>query len=298
MNRFIYILSSICIFVLTLICFILPLTPFFSGEIEEVVFIQKDGVMIFPPIPPSTDFLLGTDDLGRDILHQIILYGQNTLGLVALIVVFRFIISLPISYLMKSKSGGIYWCMEKIHHYLSGLPILLFVILFMNLPVVAASDQRTIMVIMIIVVLEIGRLSYLFSDHLHSLYQQPFYEAAKMSGAGFLYRLKKYDLRHFGTSLSQLFVLELSRVMLLLGQLGFLSMFISQEWFTTDYGPIVVQNRFNTWPNMLADTRDYIQDEFWIPLVPVLAITFAIFTFQLSAEALKRYFSFENGKGI
>ncbi|MBU9711512.1 hypothetical protein [Evansella tamaricis] len=291
MNRFIYIMSFSCLLILAVVCFVLPYTPLFTGEVEEVVYIlTDDGEMLFPPFPPSSEYWFGTDESGRDLLQQLVQFGQNTIGIVFLIVFLRFIFSLPLGYLTKNKSGFTYWMMEKLHHYLSGLPVLLFIILFMNLPFIEASSNRTIWVVLFIVLLEVGRLSYLFSDELNSLYKKSFYEASKMTGSRFPYRFIKYDLRHFGPSLGVLFVLELSRVMILLGQMGFLSMFISQQWFTMEAGPLTIQNRFGTWPTLLADTRQFIREDFWIPLSPVLAITFAIITFQLCAESIKRYF--------
>ncbi|MDG5789648.1 ABC transporter permease subunit [Evansella sp. AB-P1] len=293
MKNPIYITAISCLFLLFVFCFILPI--WFPSDIEGIVFLTNDeGDMIFPPFPPSSEFWLGTDSLGHDMFQQLVLNGQNTLLLVFLIVILRFMIAVPLGYFARKKTGFIFWTIEKSHHYLSALPVLLLVILFMNLAIVEASSMRMGLVIMFIVVIEVGRLSYILSNDIHLFYQKPYYEATKMIGSTFWHRFKKYDLRHIGPTLAVMFMLELAKVMLLIGQLGFLSMFISQQWFTLEGGGIEIQNRFGTWGSLLADTRDHIRHEFWIPLAPVIAITFAMFTFHLCAEALKKYFSKNN----
>ncbi|MFA9560269.1 ABC transporter permease [Evansella sp. AB-rgal1] len=290
MKQPLYLISTFCSSLLLLFCFLLPF--FYSNEIQEIIFINtEEGERLFPPYGPSPQHWLGTDIIGRDLFHQLVIYGKNTLIVVFTIVVLRFSIALCIGFVVKNKKGVLYWLMEKAHHYLSALPILFLVILFMNLAIVEVSPWRMIFIIAFIVLIEVGRLSYIFSNEIHSYYQQPYYEASKMIGSTFWLRLRKYDIRNIGPSIVILFMLELSKVMLLLGQLGFLSMFISQEYFTMEAGPVEVQNRFGTWGSMLADTRDHIRDEFWIPLAPIGAITFAMFTFQLCAESLKKYFS-------
>ncbi len=268
------------------------IVPFFlPAEMEKVVFIDmEDGSRLFPPIPPSNEYLLGTDEFGQDLLHQVLLFGRNTLLLVFAITFFRFVLSSVISYFVGKKGTVSYWITEKMNHYLSGLPVLLLAILFMNLPIIEAATFRTFYIVFFLIIIECGRLSFLLSQEWHHLRREPFYEASIMTGSDSWFRLGKYDLRHVGPTMTVMFFQELAKVMLLIGQLGFLSMFISQQWFTMDGGPVEVQNTFGTWGSMLSDTRQYIRDEPWIPLVPIVAITLAMFTFHHCALSLKTYF--------
>ncbi|ADU31023.1 ABC transporter permease subunit [Evansella cellulosilytica] len=285
-----YVTTAVLISIVFTFCFILPF--FMSGVIEEVVFdYDQNGSRIFPPFSPSSNYWLGTDELGQDIFQQLVLYGKNTIFLVVLITFLRFCFALPLGYLAKKKKGFYYSTLEKCHHYLSALPVLFLVILFINLPIIEAASWRTILVVLFIVIMEVGRLAFVISNEVNSFHREAFYEASTMTGSSVLYKLRKYDLRHIGPTIAVLFMLELSKVMLLLGQIGFLSMFISQQWFTTDGGPIVIQNQFGTWASMLADSRDHLRNSFWIPLMPALAITITMVSFQLCAESLKRYFS-------
>ncbi|UCZ53570.1 hypothetical protein LGQ02_01875 [Bacillus shivajii] len=143
---------------------------------------------------------------------------------------------------------------------------------------------------LLLVAIETGRLTFLFANEWQHLRNEPFYEASVSTGSNGWFRLMKYDVRHFGPTMAMLFFQELAKVKLLLGQLGFLSMFIAQEWFTMEEGPVEVQNALGTWGSMLSDTRQYIRDEPWIPLVPVIAITYAMFTFHHCALSIKTFF--------
>lgn len=84
------------------------------------------------------------------------------------------------------------------------------------------------------------------------------------------------------------FVGDLGKVMFLLGQLGFLGIFISHSFMQTEANVSGFKNTSLSWPTLLTDTFQDLRGAIWIPFYASLAMTYVIFTFNILAQGIQK----------
>lgn len=283
--------GSFFLLLLLLVAFIGPFLPIVDQELErETHRYDENRKMMKVPFAPSEQNLLGTDGQGVDLLSLIVIGAKETLLIVLVIAIVRYAIAIPIGIAASSSSGMIYWFVYKWNQIFSALPTLFAAILFIKMPFIVVSENRTLWIILILALLEVGRVSYIIQQQVHALSKTTFVESGRMVGNTALGIYRRYFMPYLIPQVIINFVLDLGKVMLLLGQLGFLSIFISQFFMTYDIGIGILVNQSHTWPQLLADSRNYIRTDFWIPFWPSMAIAFTIITFNLFGEGLRQYF--------
>ncbi|MDE5415995.1 ABC transporter permease [Alkalihalobacterium chitinilyticum] len=285
------IISSILLIFLFVICLVGPYFPFLQSpdDVKEYI-LHEDGTIEVAPFSPSQMYWLGTDHYGVDLLTLIITGGKDTLLVVFAITLIRYVMAVPLGVLARKNKGFFHFTVSSLNSFFSMVPILFFALLFMNLPMFLASDYRFILILFTLALLECGRTAAAVQTQVAQIDRSTYMEGAIINGSKWLTVLRLYYWRHLRTSLIVLFFLDASRVMLLLGQLGFLSMFFAQTWVLDEAIGILVRNDLHIWPTMLADTRKYLHSNIWIPLAPALMITITIFALQLFGEGLRSRF--------
>lgn len=268
-----------------------PFLPFIDHELRKENFrLGENNEINIPPFPPSEGNLLGTDIHGRDLLSVLVVGARETLLIVISITILRYLIAIPLAITASKQSGPMYWLMNGWNQLFSGLPTLFAAILLVNMPFVLAAQHRTLWVIVILAVLEVGRVSYIFQQQAYGLSKSTFVEAGRSIGNSQLGIYRRYYFPHLLPQIIVNFVTDLGRVMLLIGQLGFFSIFVSQIWIHADIGLVMLQNTTNDWATLLADSRRYIRTDIWVPFYPAFAIAFSVVTFNLFGEGLRQYF--------
>jgi peptide/nickel transport system permease protein len=281
--------GSFMLIILFLMATVGPTLPFVDQELDKEFYRYENGKLVIPPFAPSDINIFGTDSEGRDLLSMIVIGTKETLVVVFVIAILRYLIAIPLAIIASKQSGFMFWTLHGWNQLFSGLPTLFAAILLVNMPFVAISDQRTLWFIIIIAVLEVGRVGYIFQQQAYGLSHTPFVEAGRMIGNGTLGIYKRYYWPYLFPQIIVNFVLDLGRVMLLIGQLGFFNLFISQTLLPSDTG-IVIQNTSHDWPTLLADSRLFLRDKIWVPFWPAFAIAFSVITFNLFGEGLRQYF--------
>ncbi|MBP3953195.1 ABC transporter permease [Bacillus suaedae] len=274
-----------------LVCFcLLSFFPDILQSEDEIktFYTEEDGTILIPPYPPSSTNWLGTNQNGEDILTLLITAGRDTLLVVLAISLIRFVIAVPLGMLSYQNKGICHWIIHGLNTFFSMVPILIFTILVLNLPFLVVSEQRLLWALVLIALLECGRVGVSVQNHVRQVYQSSYMEGAIVNGSRPSTIFKYYYWRHLKPQLIVMFFLDTSKVMLLLGQLGFLSIFLSQMWLDEEGVGIVVRNTLQLWPSMLADTRQYLRSDIWIPLFPALLIAYTIFSLQLFGEGLRK----------
>jgi peptide/nickel transport system permease protein len=284
------VIGSICFVLLLLISFVGPYLPMIDKELNEEPVRMIDGKIISLPFPPSELNLLGTDDKGRDLLSLIVVGAKETLLIVFVIALVRYIIAIPLGAISSNSTGILHWLLFKWNSIFSTIPTLFAAILLLKLPFVILAENRTLWIILILAFLEVGRISHVFQQQVHSLSKATFVESGLMVGNSKLGIYIRYFLPYLIPQVIVNFVLDLGKVMLLLGQLGFLSIFISQTFITYDLGIGQLINQSAAWPQLLSESYTHIRRHFWIPFWPSFAIAFSVITFNLFGEGLRQHY--------
>ncbi|MBU0490376.1 MAG: M20/M25/M40 family metallo-hydrolase [Chloroflexi bacterium] len=254
-------------------------------EVRPVMTI--DGQRTVPPYVPSDTFPLGSDPQGRDILSQILYGTRQTLLICALVVLARLVTGLLLGaiagWYQDSRADRL---IMSVGEFMSAFPVLILAIVLILL-----LDIRRGLPTFIIALGMVGwaEVAQYFRSEFIVIKEQPYIEGARVLGLSRLSTLFRHALPNVIPSLVALTALEMSAALLILGELGFLNIFIGSGTISTD-----ISDRPTSyldvpeWGGMLAGSWRFIRNKTWIPLYPAVAFFIAIFAFNLLGEGLRR----------
>jgi peptide/nickel transport system permease protein len=276
--------------ILSLVALVGPHFPYIKQGIEEKRMVMEGGDFQRAPFAPSANHFLGTDHDGRDLLSILIAGAKDTILLIFSITIIRYLLSMLLVLLSfvweRPFTGLINWW----NQLSSGLPIIFAAILFITLPIFTFSPNRMVLVMLMLALIEVGRVSYIMQQKILSISRAPFVEAGITIGNGPVRFFKNYYIPNLLPDITVNFCIDLGRVALLLGQLGIFSIFVTQLFVQTSYGYGELRNTSFNWPTLLGEARGDLLKAFWIPFFTAGAITYLILTFNILGEGLRRYF--------
>ncbi|HWA79188.1 MAG TPA: ABC transporter permease [Acetobacteraceae bacterium] len=218
--------------------------------------------------PPSAAHWLGTDELGRDLLSRLIYGGRLTLGMVvavvALVAPFGLVIGCIAGYL-----GGL---IDRVLMRLTDI-FLAFPRLILALAFVAALKPGIASAVIAIALTSWPPYARLARADALTIRNADFIAAIRLMGAG----SPRIILRHIvPLALSSVIVrvsLDMAGIILTAAGLGFLGM--------------GAQPPAAEWGTMIATSRDYILQQWWVPTAPGIAIFVAALAFNLLGDGLR-----------
>jgi peptide/nickel transport system permease protein len=220
------------------------------------------------PMPPGTQFPLGTDLLGRDLLTRI-LYGARTsliIGLVAngVALVIGTLIGITAGYFR----GFIGSALMRLTDLMMAFPALLLAICL------AAIFQPSLWIVALVIAtvnwVQTARVIYTETS---SLSQREFIAAEKTLGAGHLRILFRHILPH------------LVPMIIVWGTLGISTTVLLEA--TLSYLGVGVQPPTPSWGNIIFENQTYFQAAPWLVFFPGLAIVILALAFNLVGDALR-----------
>ncbi|MCM3619846.1 ABC transporter permease subunit [Sutcliffiella horikoshii] len=283
--------GGIMLFMLLLITFVLPFFPFIQEGMEggRVKFLEEGGA-ITAPYPPSDEMPLGSDREGRNLASVLVMGAKDTLLIITLITFIRYVVGLFLGVIASFGNRIINSMLDTFDQMFASLPVVFFGILLLNLPFILFLDNRFIVAIVIIAVIESGRVAVSTKDQILSIKKEPYIDAAITVGVSPLTMTKNYFLPNMLPNLAVHFFYDLGRVALIIGQLGIFSVFVTQEFIQIDAGYGKIINTSDNWATLLGEAKKDIYTSYWIPLFAALAILYVIFTFNIIGEGLRRIF--------
>lgn len=281
------------------ISFVGPHLPFIDDTVPEHRMRFYDGGEIGrAPFPPSKEDPLGTDREARDILSMIVIGAKDTLKIIVLITFIRYIIAIPMAFLASSKKGIAYMVSNGWYSLFGSIPTIIAAILLLEIVPVGDLDNAVYWKVLLIALIEVGRVSYILSHEIYEVSQKEFVQASVTVGSNPF----QLSVMHYLPSVSQSVVVnffnDLARVTLLLGQLALFQYFIEHAidyipgggTFHEDSGYNSVTGLFD-WPGLLSAARYEVMKAVWIPLFPALALTLLLLTFQFLSEGFRKLFA-------
>lgn len=258
-----FILSALFLLIAILSPFI---APFGASEIDE-------NFLKLPPIwyPNSnTTFLLGTDDVGRDLLSRLIYGSRISLVIGIGVVIFASFFGTILGMFAGFYGGKVDFFIMRITDILMALPSILLAIVIVAL--LGPGLFNTIIAVSLISIPSFTRL--MRASVLEELAKE-YVHAARANGASNLRILYK---EIFPNSLAPLIVqssLGFSEAVLSSAALGFLG--------------LGVQAPTPEWGTMLADSRGYIESAPWLVTLPGLCILTVVLTFNIMGDGLRDF---------
>ena len=219
--------------------------------------------------PPGADHWLGTDQMGRDIWTRIV-YGARTALLVGFTAAFvGATVGLVLGVGSAYFGGAIDLVFQRVMDVFMAFPLII-----MALAVVAIFGAGTQNVIIAITIPFIPRCARVVRSNALAIREIPYVDAARAMG----FTHARIILRHMAPNVMAPFLIMLTAF---LGQAILLEASLS-------YLGLGVQEPTPAWGLMLqGGAEEYVESAPWVAVFPGLAITIAVFGFNLFGDAVR-----------
>lgn len=201
----------------------------------------------------DNEFLLGTDNLGRDMLSRIIYGARNTVGIAVITTIFAFVTGGICGIIAAVVGGWVDQLLSRAVDVLMAIPSLIFSMLLLSI-----FGTSVISLILIIGTLDATRVFRISRAVSLNVVVMDFIEAAKLRGEKLAWISVREILPNIAAPLAAEFGLRFCFVFLTISALSFLGLGIQPP--TADWG------------SMVRDTADLITFEDYTPLIPAAAI--------------------------
>ncbi|OJF90233.1 ABC transporter permease [Pararhizobium antarcticum] len=230
-------------------------------------------------LPMGGDFLLGTDNLGRDLLSRLI-YGARTTISVALAATFlSFSLGMLLSFTAAVTGGFIDQMFSRFNDLMMAIPTLIFALV-----VLAVLPQQLWILILVMAVLDSTRVFRIGRAVALDVAVMEFVEAARLRGEGTGWIIFREILPNTLSPLLAEFGLRFAFSILFLSTLSFLG--------------LGIQPPAADWGGMVKDNKDGIIFGISAALIPGGAIaTLAICVNLVVDWLMKRTSSLKGGRG-
>jgi peptide/nickel transport system permease protein len=201
----------------------------------------------------SDKYLLGTDNLGRDMLSRLIFGARNTIGIALAAVIIAFAIG-GVTGMLSAILGGWYdTVISRIVDILMAIPGLVFALLILT---ILGTSMTTL--VLVIAVLDSTRVYRITRAAAMNVAVMDFVEVARLRGEGMWWVIRKEILPNIMAPLLAEFGLRFCFVFLFIAALSFLGLGIQPP--TADWG------------SMVRDNATLINYDDITPLLPAAAI--------------------------
>jgi len=219
-------------------------------------------------VSPSSDHLLGTDELGRDMLSRII-YGSRTslqVGITSVIILT--VIGVIIGAISGYAGGQIDNVLMRITEIVMTLPSLFLLIVMVSIFKVRGLHIIT----MTIGLISWPQMARVVRSEVLSIKERNYIEAAKSMGESSLNIIFKEILPNAIAPITVMMTLQLASAIITESSLSFLGL----------GDPTAI-----TWGSMLSRGHLVIRRAWWIATFPGIAIFFATLGFNLLGDGLR-----------
>jgi peptide/nickel transport system permease protein len=250
-----------------------------------------DGELQRAPISPCDLYPLGTDDQGRDMLSMLLHGARQTLVIAFVAMVMRLLLGLLLGTVAGWWTGGLFdRLVSTLIEFLAAIPGLILAILL----VFAVGIRRgQVSFVVALSLVGWGEVTQIVRGHVLTIRNKLYVLASRAIGLSPVQILSRHVLPNLLATLLALASLEMGGVLLLLGELGFVHIFVGGGGQYVDEGVQLghVVHYFDVpdWGAMLGTSWRYFRSMPWLPLAPALAFFVAILGFNLFGYGLQRF---------
>lgn len=220
------------------------------------------------PLPPTENFPLGTDHLGRDLYTRLVYGAQVSLFISLLANVTASVVGTAIGIVAGFYGGIIDTILMRLTDVILAYPAVL-----LALGLGAVLRPSIPVVILILLVITWPTLARLVRSQTLTVRERQYVESARSSGAGDLYIMFRHILPHTITVTVVWFTLSIASTVLIEASLSFLGVGVPLP--TASWGSMILegQSRYRIAP--------------WMILAPTVAILITTLGFNLLGDAIR-----------
>jgi peptide/nickel transport system permease protein len=218
--------------------------------------------------PDGVPHILGTDQLGRDILSRILHAARVTVSISLVAVVASALAGVTLGMASGYFGGWLDMVLMRIADIQLAFPTIL-----LALTIVAVLGSSIPILILVFVIPGWVRYVRVIRAQALVLKGTQFIDAARVLGAGNLRIMRRHLAPNLLTEIIILMNLEVGRIILLESALSYLG--------------LGVQPPLPTWGNMLNEGRLYLQTSWWVVTTPGVVIMLTVLGLNVFAEGLR-----------
>lgn len=270
--------------VLTLVVIMLfgpRLAPYSPNTTQQIAVV--DGTIQVPPFAPSNLHPWGTDPVGRDMLSLVLAGAQQTLILAFIVVLVRLLIGFVLGVIAGWFRNS--WLDRLIMGTVQAMAV--FPTLLLAALLIFAFNIQGGMRTFIIALSIVGwsEIMQLVRSEVIKIRPQPFIESAVAVGQRTSRLILFHVLPNLAPSLIAVAAVEVGAVLLILGELGFIGIFISGGVSADTFGMF---SNVPEWGSLLSNIRGWTRSYPWTGFYPMAAFFIAILGFNMLSEGLRR----------
>ena len=234
------------------------IAPYGQAEVFDQVNARPGGNAATGGNP---DHLLGTDQIGRDLLSRLIYGAQNTVGIAFVTTCIAFFLGGSLGFLAATLQGWLDQVLSRAVDVLMAIPSLIFALLLMTIASAWAGSEKwllTVYMVLIIAVIDSTRVFRLARAVGLNIVVMDYIEAAKLRGEGLRYLIFKEILPNAYAPLLAEFGLRFCFVFLTIASLSFLG--------------VGIQPPLADWGTMVRDLAQFINFAAFSPLTAALPL--------------------------
>ncbi|MFN2149644.1 MAG: ABC transporter permease subunit [Anaerolineales bacterium] len=269
-----------------------PQNPYLSGQPISRHYDAERGILVDPPLPPSAEFPFGTDRWGMDLLSLLLHGARNTLVACVFIASVRVLLGLLLGGLAGWNEGR--W-VDQVTMGAVGV-VTAVPALISSMFLIYALDIRRGLLTFLIALSIVGwtEIAQYIRGEFLVLRKMPFIEGARASGMGAFSIAVRQVIPNLLPHLLVLSFLEMGAVMMLLGELGFIGVYIGGssrigievELFTQQIFQLVETPE---WGAMLAEGFRFLRTRPFVVFPPAAAFFLAVVGFNTFGDGLRRH---------
>jgi peptide/nickel transport system permease protein len=216
----------------------------------------------------NASYLLGTDQVGRDILSRIIHGARISLLVGMAAVVVSVFVGVALGLLSGYRGGRVDTVIMTVVDVTLSFPQLLLALAF-----VAALGPSLVTIIVVLGLTGWERYARVVRAEVLALREKDFIEAARAMGVGATRTLVRHLLPNTFSSIIVLSTLQVAQAILQEAALSFLGVGSGRT--------------YPTWGQMIALGRDFVSVAWWLPTFPGLAILLTVIAINLVGDRLR-----------
>ncbi len=216
-------------------------------------------VFATPYAPWSSEFIFGTDQIGRDIFSRLIYGARNTVGIAVATTILAFLIGGALGLIAAINRSYLDQALSRLVDVFMAIPSLIFALVLLSI-----FGSTVLNLIIIIAVLDSTRVFRLTRAVAINVVVMDYVEAARLRGEGLGWIMRKEILPNIMPPLIAEFGLRFCFVFLSIAALSFLGVGIQPP--TADWGSMVRENA------SLIQFAQYDLKAGLTPLLPASAI--------------------------
>lgn len=218
--------------------------------------------------PFTGNYYMGTDPLGRDITARLLMAGRVSL-LVAFFAMLLSTLTGTLIGVIAGYRGG--WVGAALMRTVDGF--LAFPSIFLLLALAAALKPSPAMVTVIIAITSWMEVARIVEAEVRSLREREFVQAGRMLGLSGIHIMFREILPNAMGPIIVAATLTVARAILMEAYISFLG-----------YG---IQPPLPSWGNMLGGAQQYLATAPWLAIIPGIAITLAVTSFNFIGDGLR-----------